>query len=117
MDAGGLNERVQRLKDALETIEREVVRGEPTRECLEDFKLAIDHTRVSVWAILTAAQTGGHQSIVAKFRLKRATEICRHLIGDINSGLIAADDPELLQFQAAVEDAAGRVARLVKIGE
>jgi hypothetical protein len=115
--AEALNERVAKLKAALETIEREVVAGAPTRETLEDFKLAVDHVRISVWAILTEAHAGGHQAVVARFRVKRVKEMCRHLIHDMDAGLIPATDPELGHFRAVLENTVGRLARLQQTGE
>jgi hypothetical protein len=112
-----LNERVSKLKAALETIEREVVVGAATRDTLEDFKLAIDHIRVSVWAILTEQHSGGQQAIVARYRVKRVTEICRHLLFDIDAGLIPASDPELVEFRTVLEDTASRVTSLLQSGD
>lgn len=112
-----LNERVARLKAALETIEREVVVGDASRETLEDFKLAIDHIRISVWAILTEQISGGHQAIVAKYRLTRIEEMCRHLLHDIDAGLIPAADPDLDAFRNVLENTAGRIARLIQTVE
>lgn len=112
-----LNERVGRLKAALETIESEVVVGGATRETLEDFKLAVDHIRISIWAILTEQHSGGRQGIVSRYRMKRVDEMCRYLVKDMDAGLIRPTDPELDQFRNTLEDTAGRIARLLQAGD
>ncbi len=110
-----LKERVGKLKAALETIEREVVATPTSRDTLEDFKLAVDHIRISVWAILTEQHKGGHQLVVTQFRMKRIMEMCRHLVADIDAGAVPVDETQLEQFRNVLENTAGRVARLISL--
>ncbi len=112
-----LNEKVSKLKAALETIEREVIVGSATADTLEEFKMAIDHIRISVWAILTEQHAGGHQSIVARYRVKRIKEMCRHLMQDIEVGLIPLGDPELEVLRDVLEETAAHVTRLIEAVE
>ena len=112
-----LNERVSKLRSALETIEREVVVGAVSRDTLEEFKLAIDHIRISIWAMLTEQHSGGHEAIVARYRMKRVVEICRHLLLDIDTGLVSATEPELVEFRNVLEDTANRVTLLMQTGD
>ncbi len=112
-----LNQRVSKLRTALETIEREVAIGAASRDTLEEFKLAIDHIRISVWALLTEQHTGGHETVVARYRIKSVIEICRHLLQDIDTGIFPASEPDLVEFRNVLEDTASRVTQLMQSGD
>ncbi len=103
----GVAKRIRTLKEGLESIEHEIQDQVPDRDSLEDFKSAIDHVRISVWAILTnggASATG--RTVVATFRLKRATEICDQIISDLEAGAVQKESPELERFATKAQTAA-----------
>ena len=56
-----LSFRIRNLKGDLESIEAELAKGEAPPETLQDFKSAVDSVRLSVWAVLTAAQSTDYQ--------------------------------------------------------
>ncbi len=51
---GALAEQVKQLKQAFADLENEVPSGDFPRALLEDFQSAVDHVRMTVWALLAA---------------------------------------------------------------
>ncbi|NIM51538.1 MAG: hypothetical protein GTN62_12060 [Gemmatimonadales bacterium] len=117
MSQSDLSQRVKQVKVVLEELEREVTGEGVPREVLEDFKMAVDHIRLSTWTILTATRTTGYRTIVAQFRLNRVAEMCRHVRFDIQSGLIGSDFHDLERVHASLEETLQHVAGLIKSGE
>lgn len=113
-----LVEQVRQLKAALEEIEKRLAGGGVPVAVLEDFKMAVDHTRMTVWAILSSAQSDQYEvtSQVARFRLKRGVEMFRAVIADIDTNEITVDSPELQQFSVVLKDTLARIERLYKSG-
>lgn len=113
-----LVEQVRQLKTALEEIEKRLGGGDVPVAVLEDFKMAVDHTRMTVWALLSAADTDQYEiaSQVARFRLKRGVDMFRAVIADIDTNEITVDSPELQQFFAVLKDVLARIERLYKSG-
>lgn len=119
MSSEKLVEQVHQLKAALEEIEKRLSGGsEVPVAVLEDFKMAVDHTRMTVWALLSAADTDEYEvaSQVARFRLKRGVDMFRAVIADIDSNEVTIDSPELQQFFAILKDVVARIERLYKSG-
>jgi hypothetical protein len=111
--------RLYEIKIALEDLERELAQREVAWQALRDFKIAVDHVRLSVWAMLTAERpaSGGvtpdEASVtVARFRLARATELLGHVRADMEARIIAADTPEVLPFRTAVEATVSQLKKL-----
>ncbi len=123
----GIAERLTEIKGALEEIERELEEGGGGigREGLEDFKAAVDHIRLSVWAMLTAAQPDDQDGparidtkhFVARFRLSRADDICRRVLADIAAGLIRPGSPDLNGLHATLRETTEQVGRFVRSTE
>lgn len=109
--------RIRNLKGDLESIEAELAKGEAAPETLQDFKSAVDSVRLSVWAVLTAAQSTDYQQakiVVARFRTRRLAELCRNVLEDISKENIPADSPELEELEGVLSQAAGAVSDLIK---
>lgn len=117
MTEGQLGKRLAEIKTSLLEVEQSLAEGETPRRGLEDFKMAVDHIRLSIWAILTAAQSEDYPGVVARFRLGRAVEICQHVIADIDAGVITPGFPELERFRGAIEETQERIARLMEAGK
>ncbi len=121
----GLAERLTEIKSALEDIERELEAGSIGRDGLEDFKAAVDHIRLSVWAMLTAAQSDDPdgparidtKQFVARFRLSRADKICREVLADITAGLIRPGSPDLNGLHETLTEATEQVGRFIRSAE
>lgn len=120
--ADNLGERLTRVRGELEAIERELAGGAIPEGGLEDFKLAVDHIRMTTWAALTAEQArrqGGGTDLsprIASFRVQRATEMCRNATRDVESGKINPDALEVAEYYAALADGAERVQRAIESG-
>jgi hypothetical protein len=109
-----LPERMARLKVALEMLEHDAVAGDVPRDALEDFKAAIDHTRISLWAILTSPQSGGYRAVVAHFRFRRAIDLCQQVAADAQGGYGKDDEALLRRLDGALLDARRHVARQLR---
>lgn len=111
-------EQIQQLKKALEEIEQRLTSGEVPRAVLEDFKMAVDHTRMTVWALISAPQSDQYEiaSAIARFRVKRSVDMCRQIVSDIDTNELAIDSPELQQFFTVLKETLERIERLYKSG-
>lgn len=118
MDTQAMIEQVRKLKTALEALEKRLTAAEVPLPVLEDFKMAIDHTRMTTWAILTAPQSndGDLSAAIVRSRLKRAMEMARQIVLDINAGELTIDSPELQQCHTTLRDTLGRIERLYRSG-
>ncbi len=111
--------RLYEVTVALEEIERELVAGGMAREGLEHFKMAVDHVRLSVWALLNAGQVdeasdpSETERVIARYRLNRVEGICRKVLMDIENGVITPDSPELERFRTTVQDTIEQVDRFI----
>ena len=104
-------QRVQDLKNAWNSIEVELKREEIPPEGLVEFKAMVDSVRLSVWAILNGAQADDYRTFIGGFRLRRATDICRQILGDIESGALRPGTPGWGDFTGTVEELASAIAR------
>ena len=111
-------EQVQQLKQALVEIEKRLSASDVPAAVLEDFKMAVDHTRMTVWALLSANPTAQYEvsEQIARFRAKRAAEMFKHIRSDIDTNELTIDSPELQEFYAALKETVERVERFYKSG-
>ena len=84
-------------------------------EGLEDFKSALDDLRLRLWGMLSAAGGDDYRGFQERFRIRRATEMCRGLSGDLRVGSVSGRHPELVglgeaaaELGKSVEDARGQ---------
>ncbi len=106
-----LARRVRDLKDALSSIETELKQGTQRPAGLEDLKAAVDSVRLSLWAILSSSQAEDYDAFIGAFRLRRATEIGRRLLGELENGSVKKSGPEFEEFKGTVEELASAIAR------
>lgn len=111
-------EQVRKLKASLEELEKRLAGADVPLAVLEDFKMAVDHIRMTVWALLSAEKTDLYEAAasVARFRLKRTVEMSRSILLDINAGNLTIDMAELQQFHAFLKDTLERIDRLYRTG-
>jgi hypothetical protein len=110
-----LVEQVAELGLALQGIERELGSGQVPVTVLEDFRTAIDHTRMTLWAVITAADAGELSVITAaivRYRLGRIIEMCRRSVADMDTGALSLATPELPVFKAILEQTLARIEQL-----
>ena len=99
-----LTKQVGSIKAVLESIEAQVARGRVPTETLGQIKTSVDEVRLRLWAIMSAASTGEYESFVQRFRLRRATEICRDLAKDIRAGKAGTNHAEFKALGEAARD-------------
>ncbi|MGH9804256.1 MAG: hypothetical protein ACRD4D_03705 [Candidatus Acidiferrales bacterium] len=112
-----LVEQVTELGLALQGIDRELGSGQVPVTVLEDFRTAVDHTRMTLWAVITAADAGELSVITAaivRYRLGRMIEMCRRSVADMDSGALTLETPELPIFRAILEQTLERIEELEK---
>ncbi len=105
------------LKTTLEDIEHELAVGDVSRDILEDFKMAVDHVRLTTWAVLTQKQPDASRAMIAHFRLSRIAEMCRLVVGDVQDGVVTTRTAEVETFRAAAREALECVEEYVKPGK
>jgi hypothetical protein len=101
-------DQVSTLNSTLRAIEVRLALGRAPVEDLEDFKSALDDMRLRLWGLL--GSTGGDQGFQERFRIRRATEMCRGLGADLRAGAMSGRHTEL----NALRDAAGELGSSIE---
>jgi hypothetical protein len=89
------------LNSTLRAIEVRLALGRAPVESLEDFKSSLDDMRLRLWGLLGAARGDDSRAFQERFRIRRATEMCRGLSGDLRSGAVSGRHQELARLQEA----------------
>lgn len=95
--------RLDALKAELGDIEREVLATQASPHVLEDFKLALDHMRTSVWAVFTNADPQAQGRVLSHFRLKRVKSMFRDVLEDLRVGTITGSSPDFEELRDLLE--------------
>jgi len=104
-----LLEQVAIINSTLTAIEGRLARGQAPVEGLEDFKSALDDMRLRLWGLLSAAGGDDYRGFQERFRIRRATEMCRGLSGDLRVGSVSGRHAEL----SGLLDAAAELGRSI----
>lgn len=104
-----LIEQVALLNSTLVAIESRLARGQAPVEGLEDFKSALDDMRLRLWGLLSAAGGDDYKGFQERFRIRRATEMCRGLSGDLGVGRVSGRHAEL----SSLLDAAAELGKSI----
>lgn len=104
-------DQIATLNSTLRAIEVRLAGGQAPVEGLEDFKSALDDMRLRLWGLLSAAGGGDYKGFQERFRIRRATEMCRGLGGDLGTGAISGRHAELGSLHEAAVDLARSVER------
>jgi hypothetical protein len=91
------------LNSTLRAIEVRLALGRVPAAGFEDFKDTLDSMRHRLWGWLSAAAQDDPQ-VQERFRIRRATELCRGLGSDLRSGAISGHTPELSGLQQSTLD-------------
>ncbi len=96
------------LNSTLGAIEVRLALGSTPVDGLEDFKSALDDMRLRLWGLLSA--TGSDvRAFQEQFRIRRATEMCRGLGGDLHAGNISGRHRELTGLREAASELAAKI--------
>lgn len=101
---------VATLNATLAAIEGRLARGQAPVQGLEDFKSALDDMRLRIWGLLSAAGGDDYKGFQERFRIRRATEMCRGLSGDLRVGTVSGRHSEL----AGLGDAAAELGQSIE---
>jgi len=104
-----LLEQVAILNSTLTAIEGRFARGQAPVDGLDDFKSALDDMRLRLWGLLSAAGGDDYRAFQERFRIRRATEMCRGLSGDLRVGSVSGRHAEL----PGLQDAAAELGRSI----
>ena len=83
-------------------IESAIERGGLPDETVSNLKTAIDETRLRIWASMEAARSGD-PGWVQEFWIRRAAEVCAHLIERLRQGEVDPRSPMAAELREAVE--------------
>jgi len=106
-----LLEHVAILNSTLKAIESRLARGQAPVEGLEDFKSALDDMRLRLWGLLSAAGGEDYRGFQERFRIRRATEVCRGLSRELKIGRMSGRHAEL----SVLQDAAAELGKSVDL--
>jgi hypothetical protein len=109
MTEPSFGDQVSNLNSTLRAIEVRLALGRAPVEDLEDFKSALDDMRLRLWGLLGA--TGGDKGFQERFRIRRATEMCRGLGADLRSGAVSGRHPELAGLREAAAELGTSIER------
>jgi prefoldin subunit 5 len=107
-----LDQQIADLRARLHAIDGQLGKASGAPEGLEDLKSAVDSLRNNVWAILSASRSSNYHVNVERFRLRRAMEITKGLIAEIESGAMKTLHPEHSELQIMLQQLNERIGRL-----
>lgn len=96
----------------LTTIDGQLARSSTAPEGLEDLKRAVDTLRTNVWAILAASRSKDYQVFILRFRLRRAIDISRGILRDIETGATTTLLPEHSELQIILDRLREEIGKL-----
>ena len=99
------------LNSTLQNVEARLAGNHEPVEGLEDFKSALDDMRLRLWGLLSAAGADDFKGFQERFRIRRATEMCRGLSGDLGTGALGRRHVELTGLREAALDLSRSVER------
>jgi hypothetical protein len=103
------NTSARAMRSLCADIESAIGRGELPHEAVADLKLAIDETRLRVWASMEAARSGD-PSWVQEFWLRRAAEVCSTMLVRLAEGQLDPRSAKAEHLRAAAERLAAALA-------
>ncbi len=106
MDTEKLRTEINQLRSALKAVDDGLATGEPSPEALQDFGLAVDNLRKSLWAGLTSEHSGDIGAFLGRIRVRRATETCEDVLADLYAETLAPNTPGIEVFSATLAELA-----------
>jgi hypothetical protein len=100
---------IRTIRATVQAIEDKLRRGDLPQEGLADFKAAIDDARLRLWAVISVGGSSDPEALLLRFRLRRASEICRNVIADLDAGTLGQQQRELLELRETAREMLGRL--------
>jgi len=104
-------DQVATLNSALRAIEVRLALGRTPVEGLEEFKTALDDIRHRIWRLFGSARGDESKRFQERFRIRRATEMCRGLGGDLRAGSLSGRHHELASLREAAMELTQSIER------
>ena len=82
---------------------------------LEELKGAVDDVRHRIWSVLMASNTEDYSGFRDRYRLRRAAEVLRSLVADVDSGALKLGHRESTDLSSAMRDLAKRLEKVPKV--
>ena len=82
---------------------------------LEELKGAVDEVRLRIWSVLMAENSHDFRGFLERHRLRRAAEIVRGLVNDVDAGTMRLGHHEAAELAAALTDLAQRLEKIPKL--
>jgi hypothetical protein len=111
-----LTDQITALRSQLTAIDAQLARSASAPEGLEDLKAVVDNLRTSVWAILSASRASNYHVFIERFRLRRAIDILRTLVNEIEPGEGRMLHAEHSELQIIAQQLMERIGRLRQQG-
>jgi hypothetical protein len=105
MTEPSFSQQIATLNSTLRAIEVRLALGRPPVDGFEEFKSALDDMRHRLWGLLSTAGND-YKAFQERFRIRRATELCRILGTDLRSGSVSGRHAELPQLQESAAELA-----------
>ncbi len=100
------------LRQALDDVEKQLTKGDPPADALEDFKSTLDGLRTNVLAFINAEDSADYHGTVDTFRLARTTQTCQGIFTGFVDGTISGDTPGFEKFRATIVETLERLDAL-----
>lgn len=102
------------MRATVQSIEAKLRQGDLPEEGLTDLKHAIDDTRLRLWAVITAQSASEPDGVLLRFRLRRAAEICRSVVADLDAGTLGNHQREMLELREVATAMTQRLSAAIR---
>jgi len=100
------------LRQALDDVDKQLTKGDPPADALEDFKSTLDGLRTNVLAFINAGDSADYHGAVHTFRLARTTQTCQNILTGFVDGTISDDTPGFDKFRSTIHEMLERLDTL-----
>ena len=104
------------MRLTVQAIEQQLRTGDLPDDGLSDLKHAIDDARLRLWAVITAQSSSEPDGVLLRFRLRRAAEISRNVLADLEAGTLGNHQRELLELREVTQRLADRLSAAIRGG-
>jgi hypothetical protein len=116
-----VSSRLKKLTEGLRDLEEDLGQGDFDVRVLSDFRAAVDHIRLTAWAVQEWAELEGKREdpysilpLLTRERVRRASSMSHELATDLAATELSQDTEGLDELFRAVEELHDRLARLFK---
>ena len=103
-------QQIANLNSTLRGIEVRLALGRPPVEGFEEFKNVLDEMRHRLWDLLSLTDDE-EETLQERFRIRRATELCRGLVADLRSGAVTGRDSDLSGLRDSIVELGQSIER------